>query len=189
VPRPTLSPSRTFYIFSILDPYYLPYNFFTFHEDNTRCFATLLSPPQILSLQRLCLSAIFTYELAFTFPRRILFHIPLNFSFSLTLFSSLFLFLSLIQNSNADKIYTPMGISGVQPSSLDTSVRAETKSGFGGLEIACWPLVPKFAGSHPAEAFGFLGRIKKILSTPSFGGEVKLYGMSKIPKCNVKVGI
>ena len=31
-------------------------------------------------------------------------------------------------------------------------------SGFGGLEVACWPLVPKFAGSHPAEAVGFLGR-------------------------------
>ena len=30
--------------------------------------------------------------------------------------------------------------------------------GFGGLEVACWPLVPKFAGSHPAEAVGFLGR-------------------------------
>jgi hypothetical protein len=29
--------------------------------------------------------------------------------------------------------------------------------GFGGLEVACWPLVPKFAGSHPAEAVGFLG--------------------------------
>jgi len=34
-------------------------------------------------------------------------------------------------------------------------------SGFGGLEVACWPLVPKFAGSHPAEAVGFLGRKKK----------------------------
>jgi len=44
-------------------------------------------------------------------------------------------------------------------------------SGFGGLEVACWPLVPNFVGSHPAEAVGFLGR-KKILSTPSFGGEV-----------------
>ena len=43
---------------------------------------------------------------------------------------------------------------------------------FGGLEVACWPLVPKFAGSNPAEAVGFL-RAKKILSTPSFGGEVK----------------
>ena len=31
-------------------------------------------------------------------------------------------------------------------------------SGFGSLEVACWPLVPKFAGSHPAEAVGFLGR-------------------------------
>ena len=44
-------------------------------------------------------------------------------------------------------------------------------SGFGRLGVACWPLVPKFAGSNPAEAVGFLGR--KILSTPSFGGEVK----------------
>jgi hypothetical protein len=34
----------------------------------------------------------------------------------------------------------------------------QTQSGFGGLEVACWPLVPKFAGSHPAEAVGFLGR-------------------------------
>jgi hypothetical protein len=31
-------------------------------------------------------------------------------------------------------------------------------SGFGGLEVACSPLVPKFVGSHPAEAMGFLGR-------------------------------
>ena len=31
-------------------------------------------------------------------------------------------------------------------------------SGFGGLEVACWPLVPRFAGSNPAEAVGFLGR-------------------------------
>ena len=44
--------------------------------------------------------------------------------------------------------------------------------GFGGLGVACWPLVPKFAGSNPAEAVGFLGR-KYILSMPSFGGEVK----------------
>ena len=27
-------------------------------------------------------------------------------------------------------------------------------SGFGGLEVACWPLVPKFEGSNPAEAVG-----------------------------------
>jgi hypothetical protein len=31
-------------------------------------------------------------------------------------------------------------------------------SGFGGLEVVCWPLVPKFAGSHPAETVGFFGR-------------------------------
>jgi hypothetical protein len=33
-------------------------------------------------------------------------------------------------------------------------------SGFGGLEDACWPLVPKFAGSNPAEAVRFF-RAKK----------------------------
>jgi hypothetical protein len=44
--------------------------------------------------------------------------------------------------------------------------------GFGGLEDACWPLVPKFAGSNPAEAVGFF-RAKKIPSAPFFGGEVK----------------
>ena len=32
--------------------------------------------------------------------------------------------------------------------------------GFGGLVVACWPLVPKFAGSNPAEAVGFL-RVNK----------------------------
>jgi hypothetical protein len=31
-------------------------------------------------------------------------------------------------------------------------------SGFGGLEVACWPLVLKFAGLNPAEAVGFLRR-------------------------------
>jgi hypothetical protein len=44
-------------------------------------------------------------------------------------------------------------------------------SDFVGLEVKCWPLIPKFAGSNPAEAVRFFGR--KILSTPSFGGEVK----------------
>ena len=47
-----------------------------------------------------------------------------------------------------------------------------TTSDFAGLEVACWPFVPKFKGSSPAEAVGFL-RAKKILSTPSFGREVK----------------
>ena len=28
-------------------------------------------------------------------------------------------------------------------------------SGFGGLGVACWPLVPKFAVSNPAETIGF----------------------------------
>jgi len=39
-------------------------------------------------------------------------------------------------------------------------------------------LVPEFAGSNPTEAVGFfLG--EKILSTPSFGGEVNLWHVTQ----------
>ena len=37
---------------------------------------------------------------------------------------------------------------------------------FGVLEVACWPLVPKFVVSHPAEAVGFLGRKKSSARLP-----------------------
>jgi hypothetical protein len=40
-------------------------------------------------------------------------------------------------------------------------------SGFGGLEVACWPLVPKFAGSKLAEAVGFLRAKKSSARLPS----------------------
>ena len=43
-------------------------------------------------------------------------------------------------------------------------------SGFGGLDVACWPLVPKFAPGRSRRIF----RAKKILSMPSFEEEVKL---------------
>ena len=35
--------------------------------------------------------------------------------------------------------------------------------------LACWPLVPKFAGSNPAEAIGFFGRKKSSACLPSEG--------------------
>ena len=50
-----------------------------------------------------------------------------------------------------------------------TCISSPRHSGFGGLEVACWPLVPKFAGSHPAEAVGFLGRKKSSARLPSEG--------------------
>jgi hypothetical protein len=40
-------------------------------------------------------------------------------------------------------------------------------SGFGGLEDACWPLVPKFAGSNLAEAVGFFRAKKSPARLPS----------------------
>jgi hypothetical protein len=45
---------------------------------------------------------------------------------------------------------------------VDTVLLSIQASSFGGLEVACWPLVPKFAGSDAG---------KKILSTPSSEGE------------------
>ena len=39
----------------------------------------------------------------------------------------------------------------------------DIKSGLGGLEVACWPLVPKFAGSNPADAVGFFRAQKSFL--------------------------
>ena len=44
-----------------------------------------------------------------------------------------------------------------------------TDSGFGGLEVVCWPLVPKFAGSNPAEAVGFFRAKKSSVRLPSEG--------------------
>ena len=44
-------------------------------------------------------------------------------------------------------------------------------NGFGGLGVACWPLVPKFAGSNPAEAVGFLRAKKSSARLPSEGKE------------------
>ena len=41
--------------------------------------------------------------------------------------------------------------------------------GFGSLEVACWPLVPKFAGSNPAEAVGFFRAKKFSARLPSEG--------------------
>ena len=42
-------------------------------------------------------------------------------------------------------------------------------SGFGGLEVACWPLVPKFVGLNPAEAVGFFRAKKSSAPLPSEG--------------------
>jgi hypothetical protein len=42
-------------------------------------------------------------------------------------------------------------------------------SGFGVLEVAYWLLVPKFAGSNPAEAVGFFRVKKSPARVPSVG--------------------
>ena len=43
-------------------------------------------------------------------------------------------------------------------------------SGFGGLGVACWPLVPNSAGSNPDETVGFL-RAKKFSAPLPFEGK------------------
>ena len=48
---------------------------------------------------------------------------------------------------------------------------SDRTSGLGGLEVACWPLVRKFAGSNPAEAVGFF-RAKKFSACLSSEGKL-----------------
>jgi hypothetical protein len=40
---------------------------------------------------------------------------------------------------------------------------------FGGLGVACWPLIPKFGGSDPAEAVELLRTKKSSARLPSEG--------------------
>jgi hypothetical protein len=65
---------------------------------------------------------------------------------------SMFLVVSLFPLENLQKLHQ----TGLE---LRTSAHCSLR-GFGGLEAACWPLVPKFAGSNPAETVGFF-RAKK----------------------------
>ena len=45
----------------------------------------------------------------------------------------------------------------------------QQRRGLGGLEVACWPLVPKFAGSNPANDVGFFRAKKSSARLPSEG--------------------
>jgi len=51
--------------------------------------------------------------------------------------------------------------------------------GFGGLWVACWPLVPKFAGSNPAEA-DFSGPALFRKGSKTVGPMSQICGMQKI---------
>jgi hypothetical protein len=69
-----------------------------------------------------------------------------------------------------------MSVGGFTSSFTIKSKLTPLQSGFGGLEVASWPvaswpLVPKFAGLHGRSRRIF--RAKKILTTSSFEGEVK----------------
>ena len=48
------------------------------------------------------------------------------------------------------------------------------QSGFGGLGVVCWPLVPKFSSSNPdeAEAVGYLRAKKPSARFPSFAARI-----------------
>ena len=56
-------------------------------------------------------------------------------------------------------------------------------SGFGGLEVACWPLVPKFAGSNPAEAVRYL----KVNKSPQHVGGHGCLSVVTVVCCQVEV--
>ena len=56
-----------------------------------------------------------------------------------------------------------------QAGNCDEGFSKALRSGFGGLEVACWPLVTKFAGSNPAETVGFFRDKKSSARLPSEG--------------------
>ena len=58
-------------------------------------------------------------------------------------------------------------------------------SGFGGPEVACWPLVPKFAGSKPAEPVGFLS----VHKNPQHVGGYGCLSVVIIVCCQVEVSV
>ena len=71
-----------------------------------------------------------------------------------------------VVNNNSEK---RMRLGFFRNTERNNSYYLEYESGFGGLGVACWLLVPKFAGSNPAEAVGFF-RVKKSSSRlPSDG--------------------
>ena len=45
----------------------------------------------------------------------------------------------------------------------------QLKGDFGGLDVACWPLVPKFAGTNQTESAGFFRAEKSSARLPSEG--------------------
>ena len=73
----------------------------------------------------------------------------------------------LTRRSNSLKIYqifclVPLNVTLIAKKKVcgKKNLLRSNNSGFGGLEVSCWPLVPKFAGSNRAEAVGFL-RVNK----------------------------
>jgi hypothetical protein len=68
--------------------------------------------------------------------------------------------------------FDPRNVQPVASRYTDRAIPDFAPCNIGGLGVACWPLVPKFAGSKQAKTVRFF-RAKKILSTTSFGGEVK----------------
>jgi hypothetical protein len=54
-------------------------------------------------------------------------------------------------------------------STLNILKTKDNLSGFNGLGVACWPLVPKLAVSNPGEAVGFLRAKKSSARLPSEG--------------------
>ena len=54
---------------------------------------------------------------------------------------------------------------------INYSCYKQTRIGFGGLRVACWTLVPKFAGSNPAKAVGFFRAEITSARLPSEGSK------------------
>jgi len=66
---------------------------------------------------------------------------------------------------------TPTGLERCWVNKYSIYQTVPVLGGFGGLGVECWPLVPKFMGSNPAEAVGFLRAKKSSARLPSEGSK------------------
>ena len=84
---------------------------------------------------------------------------------------------NLVSNNDSEKIHFQMktniswrghcSVSVAYLMTLSAAATIQSRTRLRGLEVTCWPLVPKFAGSNTAESIGFFRAKKSSARLPS----------------------
>ena len=93
------------------------------------------------------------------------YNLKLNFDTIFTHFYLLFivniLLVVVVYNIKLNEEYVLEMMANFRSATRFIENSSQTLSVFGDLEVACWPLVPKFSVSYPTETVGFFFRAKK----------------------------